>query len=149
MENQIKQDLLQARKDAMHGVESAAVKKDTLIMLMSSIRNAQIESKESLDDTQVIQIIKANIKQLNHSLEGANQGHRNDVIEKVTQQIAILQSYLPKQMTIDEVIAVLNAYDLPNDVVAGKLIGRVMREYTGQVDGQTVKAAVTQFLSTK
>jgi hypothetical protein len=141
----IENDLKKALKD------KDTDKISTLRFLKAAIQNLAIEKKGELKEEDIISVIKRQIKQRKDSIEQFNKGGRTDLAEKESRESAILQAYLPKQLTqeqlmpvVREVIASLKA-DSPKDI--GRVMKALLDKLKGQADAKTVSQIVGQELS--
>jgi len=144
----LKQKLSDDLKQAMKSGDT--VKRDTLRMLMSAINNAEIARKDSLEDSDILGVIAKEIKQHQESIESFKQGNRPDLVVKEEEESAILQVYLPEQMTREaiveeakKVIASLGAQG-PGD--KGKVMQQLMPGLKGRADGKEINAVVSELL---
>jgi uncharacterized protein YqeY len=137
-------------------VQSLKIKDDfslsVLRMLKAAILNAAIEKKRKVleTDEEVIEVIKREIKKLKDSLEDFKKGERLDLIEKTEKEIAILEKYLPAQLSEEKIKEIVKEMidklqpSGPSDF--GKVMGAVMKEIKGQADGAVVKKVVEELL---
>jgi len=137
-------DLKQAMKSG------DTVKRSTLRMLMSAINNAEIAKRAPLEDGDILGVIAKEIKQHRESIDSFQQGNRPDLVAKEEAELAILQAYLPEQMTREaivgeakKVIASLGAQG-PGD--KGKVMQQLMPGLKGRADGKEINAVVTELL---
>src|SRR3989344_2716080 len=126
------------------------VKVSTLRFLISAIHNAKIEKGQDLTDEDIVGVIQKQIKQRKESIEGFEQGGRADLVEKEKKELAILQEYLPAQLSsseieeiIDIVVKELSA-STPSDM--GKVMGKLSQELKGKADMSEVSSIVRQKL---
>lgn len=126
------------------------VKRDTLRMLISSVKYAEIAKLAALTDADVLGVISKDVKRHHESIDAFKKGNRADLVAKETAEMAILQSYLPRQMSRDEiataakeVIAAVGAKG-PSD--KGKVMQQLMPKLKGKADGQEINDAVTELL---
>lgn len=122
----------------------------TLRLLKSAIRYAEIEAGTELDDPDLINIIVKQAKQRRDSIEEFKKGKRDDLVEAEATELAILETYLPAQLSEEEirakaeaVIAELGVSDMKG---MGQVMGRLMAELKGQADGKVVNQIVRQLL---
>lgn len=137
----INEQLLTARKT------NNSIVKDTLTMLKASIQNKQIETQHDLSDDEIIKVIKSNVKQLNQTLDSAKTSKRQDLITKTESQLDLLTEYLPKTLSKNEIVKALtqnNAFT--SDMPFGKAMGLTMKTFGDQIDGNTAKEALKEFL---
>jgi uncharacterized protein YqeY len=148
-ESDLKQRLADDLKQAMKSGD--AVKRSTLRIVMSSVHNAEIARQAALEDADILGVIAKEVRQHQESIEAFKQGNRPDLVAKEEVELAILQSYMPEQMTRDEiveaarkVIAEVGAQG-PGD--KGRVMPKIMAELKGKADGREINAVVTELLS--
>lgn len=130
--------------------DSVAV--STLRMLLSAIKNQEIAKKVAkLEDADVYQVIQKQIKQRKDSVQQFIQGGRQDLADKETQELKILESYMPALLGSDELIKIIEEAKLATGAVSRKDAGRVMREVMerakGRADGKLVSQLVMERLT--
>lgn len=144
LKDQINADL----KTAMLAKE--ALKTSTLRMLKADIMKFEVSGadKEATDEV-VTDLVKKGIKQRRDSAEGFEKGGNQEAAQKERDEIAILEAYMPEQMSeeavksiVEEVIQQMNAS--PADF--GKVMGAVMGKVKGQADGGLVNRLVKELL---
>ncbi len=141
----------QIQKDMIKAVKSDYKEtSQTLKMLIASIKNAQIKSKEELTDKEIEKILRKEAKKVKDSIEQYKKMGREDLVEKEQKDLKIIEEYLPEMMSeaeikkvVKEKIEELEATDM-NDM--GKVMGSVMSQLDGQADGNTVKNIVQSML---
>ena len=146
LEQDITRDYMQAMKDRDTAKSSA------LSFLRAQIKNALIEKKaEKLEDADVITIIRKQVKQRQDSIEQFKQGGRSDLVDKETKELALLESYLPAQMSPEKVQELVDAAIEESGAAGMKDMGTVMKmvveKAAGQADNKTVSMLVKQKLS--
>jgi uncharacterized protein YqeY len=148
-EANLKQKLAEDLKQAMKGGDT--VKRSTLRMLMSAAHNAEIARQASLDDGDIVGIIAKEIKQRRESIEAFKQGNRQDLIAKEEAEMAILQAYMPQQMSREEITEavrkVIGEVGAQGPGDKGKVMGKIMAELKGKADGREINAVVTELLN--
>ena len=126
-------------------------KVSVLRFLMAAIKNREIELKDSLDDEQVLQEIVSSAKKRRESIEAFRDAGREDLAVKVEAELAILEEYLPEQLSAEEVRKVVQEAILsvgassPADM--GKIMKEVMPKVRGKADGKMVNQIVKESLS--
>ncbi len=148
-EAELKRKLTDDLKQAMKS--GATVKRDTLRLLISSINYAESAKQAPLTDADVLGAIAKEVKRHQESIDAFKKGNRPDLVTKEEAEMAVLQGYLPKQMTRDEivsaareVIAVVGAKS-PGD--KGRVMQQLMPKLKGKADGKEINDVVTQLLS--
>lgn len=130
-----------------------ALKRDTLRMLDSMIKNTEIEKlkkEEGLTDAEVQEVIARAVKQRKDSVAQYTAGGRAELAEKENKEIEILTAYMPEQMgedkireVVKEIIAATGA-NSKTDI--GKVMGAAMGKLKGQADGNDVKRIAEELL---
>ncbi len=135
-------------KDAM--IAKDAVKLTTLRGLLSAFTNELVtlgrKPQDALTDEEVITVIKRAVKQRKDSIEQFTNGGRSDLADSEKAELAILEVYLPAQMSKEEIAKVVEAKKIELGVTdktgAGMLMSACMKELKGKADGSDVKAVV-------
>ena len=139
-------------KDVIEAMKAKdAVRVSTLRMLKSALGNYLIQVKKvKAEDADVLGIIAKQAKQRRESLESFEKAGRQDLADKEKAELAILECYLPKQLTDDELRAAVQSAIAtsgakgPADI--GKLMKVLMPAIQGKADGKRVQEAVKALL---
>jgi uncharacterized protein len=139
-------------KDAMRGKDELGT--SVLRMLKSAVKYKEVEpGAHALDDTGVMAVIQTLIKQRRDSVEQFRAGGRTDLADKEEKEIAKLQSYLPTQMSPDELRAEVRAAIAQVGAKSPKDMGAVMKallpKVQGRAEGKAVSEAVKAELAPK
>ncbi len=122
-----------------------------LRFLLSSIKYREIEKKDPLDDDEVLAEITSSAKRRRESMEAFAEGDRMDLVEKEESELAILQEYLPEQLSPDEVRGVVQEVVQAVGATGASDFGKVMKELMprlrGKADGKLVGEIVKEALS--
>lgn len=143
--DEIKKDLKQAQMDRDE------IKVSTLRLLLSEIHNSQIQKGEDLTEEEIIQVIQREVKKRKEAIEGFRSGGREDQAQKEEKEAQVLKSYLPAQLSNEELTKLIE--DVINNLGAkslqdlGRVMGEVMKQVKGQADGGRVSALVKEKLS--
>jgi uncharacterized protein YqeY len=136
-------------KEAMRGGDK--FRTETLRGLKSAIRYAEIEAGGALGDEAVIAVIVKQAKQRRDSMTEFEKAGRTDLVEKEAKELKILETYLPAQLSEEEiraraqkVIADLGVTDASG---TGQVMKQLMADLKGQADGKVVSQVVRQLLS--
>ena len=145
----LKEKLQQDIKDALKSGDSK--KRMVLGMVLSAIKNKEIEKRSELGDDDTIAVIASEIKKRKDSVEQFEKGGRPELAEGERQEGEMLMAYMPEQMSDEEVkdevkkaISSTGALG-PKDM--GKVIGAVMAKIKGKADGTLVSKIVREELS--
>jgi uncharacterized protein YqeY len=138
-------------KSAMR--DKQQLKLSVIRMLKSAVKYREIEVMKPLDDAGVQQVIASEIKRRRDSVEQYRAGNRADLADKEEAEIAVLQAYLPEQLSedqvrakVDEVIARVGAKG-PKDM--GAVMKALLPEVQGKAEGKVVSEIVKQRLAAK
>lgn len=101
----LKEKLLQDLKEAMKCKQS--LKKDTVQMIRAAILQVEKDKQIELDDNQILEIIAKESKKRKDSLVDYERSGRQDLIDKIYEEIRIIGTYLPKQLTKEEIEEIL------------------------------------------
>lgn len=126
-----------------------------LRFLISAIKNHQIEIKakdeQYLKDEEVASVLRRQAKQRKDSIAEYEKGGRTELAEKEKKELEIIQGYLPAQMDENEIRKVVDAKAKELGVSGksdfGKLMGAIMKELQGKVDGGTTKRIIEEKIS--
>lgn len=141
----LKDQLMEDMKAAMRAKDSA--KLDMVRMIRSEIKNYEIDHGEA-DDEAVQKIIKTMLKQQKDALTDFERAARQDLIDETKAKIAILQGYLPTELSdseLEQMIAEVLASTDQKDF--GPLMGQVMKRTGGRADGAKVTALLKAALA--
>ncbi len=127
------------------------VKKDTLRMLMAAVNNAEKARQSALENADILGIIAKEVKKHQESIDAFKQGGRQDLVDKEAAEMAILQTYLPEQMSRDDIVAaakeVITAVGAQGPGDKGKVMKELMPKLKGKADGKEINEVVTELLS--
>lgn len=122
-----------------------------LRMLRAALKNAAIDKGKELAEEDVIAVLGSEAKKLRDAMQQFKDGGRADLVEQNEKELAIIEAYLPAQLSDDELKAIVTAKkaetgaESPKDF--GKLMGAVMGATKGQAEGNRVSAMVKAALS--
>lgn len=149
METSLKDKLNEDLRQAMKAGDT--VKRSTIRLVLSAINNAEIAKQTKLTDADILGVFAKEIKQRQESIEAFKQGNRPDLVAKEEAEMVVLQSYMPKQLSRDEVVLV--ARRIIEEVGArgpadkGKVMPKIINELKGKADGREINVVVTELLS--
>ena len=146
---ELQDKLLEDMKSAMKSGDQ--VKLDTIRILRSQLKNANISSGEELSEQDVIGVLSKEAKKRKEAIELYKQGGREELADKEEKEFEIIHSYLPEALPdeaiseiIQKVIQEIGAEGLHD---MGKVMGQVMAQVKGRADGGQVQAMVKKMLS--
>jgi uncharacterized protein len=148
-ESELKKKLADDLKQAMKS--GATVKRDTLRLLISSINYAESAKQTPSSDTDVLGAVAKEVKRHQESIDAFKKGNRPDLVAKEEAEMVVLQGYMPKQFSRDEIIAVVKevmaAVGAKGPGDKGKVMQQLMPKLKGKADGKEINDVVTQLLS--
>ncbi len=130
------EDVNRAITDAMKAKDQARL--STLRMLKTALMNREIERGRALDENESRQVVMSLVKQRRDSIEQFTKGGRQDLADKETAEIAILESYLPPALDAAELERVVDAAIAESGASSAKDMGKVMKAVMAKLAGQTV-----------
>jgi uncharacterized protein YqeY len=120
-------------------------------LLMALIKNREVEKRGPLTDAEMLQAIVASCKQRQEAIEQYQRGGRQDLVDKESAELQLLQSYLPKPLTSEElqamVLEAIGEVQATSVKEMGKVMGVLMPRVTGRADGKMVNTLVREALS--
>jgi uncharacterized protein YqeY len=115
-----------------------AARLSTLRMLKAALMNREIERGRALDDRESLQVVSVLVKQRRDSIDQFLKGGRQDLVDKETAEIVILESYLPPAVTAADLERVVDAAIASTGATSSKDMGKVMKAVMADLSGQTV-----------
>lgn len=123
---------------------------DILKMAVAAIKNAEIETQKELTDSDIEKILRKETKKITDAIEQYTKMGREDLLNKEKAQLEVLNQYLPKLLTPEEVAVIVKKKITELGATSvrdmGKVMGSVMAEVGSKTDGNTVKNIVSEIL---
>ena len=145
----LKEKLLDDLKNCMK--EKNVVRKNVIQMVRAAILQVEKDKQVTLDDNQIIDIIAKESKKRKDSLADYEKSGREDLINEIKEEIDILAEYLPKQLSIEEVEAIVKDVIAEVGATSMKDMGKVMKAAKEKIgassDGKTINEAVKKLLN--
>jgi uncharacterized protein YqeY len=145
----LKDRIQEALKGALK--QQKRVEVSTLRLLLSEIKYAEIAQQKPADDSKVLDVIGKEVKRRRESIEAFKKGNRGDLVAQEEAELAVLMSYLPKQMSREEVIAaaqrVVDAIGAKGPGDKGKVMAQLMPQLKGKADGKEISEIVSELLA--
>jgi uncharacterized protein YqeY len=145
----LKERIQEDMKSAMRAKEVARL--STIRMLLAACKQREVDERIVLDDTAVVGIVDKLIKQRKDSISAFGQAGRTDLVDKETAEVAVLEAYLPRRLSAEQIAPVVAALVAelgaagPGDM--GKVMAAAKARLAGQAEMALVSAAVKQALS--
>jgi uncharacterized protein YqeY len=135
-------------KTAMKAGEKRRVA--TLRLLLSALKNERIREQRALTEEEVEAAIRRAVKQRKEAIEQYGRGGRQDLVDAETEELAILEAYLPKALPDAELEEVLRGLIQERNLSSGKDVGVLMKElmarHKGRVDGKRAQEIARRLL---
>jgi uncharacterized protein YqeY len=145
----LKERITEDMKTAMRAGEKERL--GTIRLILAAIKQREVDERITLDDTQVLAALEKMIKQRKESITQFESGGRADLVAKEKSELAVLQAYLPAQMSDAEIDAVIAAAVTESGATSIKDMGKVMAlvkaKAQGKADMGAVSARIKQKLS--
>lgn len=140
MYDKIKEDIVKALK------EKDTLKLQTLRGIKGEVDLEHINKKVDINDELVITILSRGIKTRKESISEFEKGNRVDLITKTKEEIELLKTYMPKQLSIDEINQVLDSAFEKVKPTSNKDMGLIMREVTPLLKGKADMSQVSSLI---
>jgi len=144
----VQKDMIEAMKARDESRLSA------LRMVKTALKNREIEKRSPLDDKEALQVLSTLVKQRKESIEQFTKGGRTEMAEKETAELALIESYMPKAVGEEEIVAAVRAtigeMGSPTMKDMGTVMKNVMAKFSStgaRVDGKQVSETVKRELS--
>lgn len=147
----LKERLMDDMKSALRNRET--VRLGLVRMIRAQIKNREIAKGSDLVDEEAVEVVSSLIKSRREAREFAVKGDRKDLVAQAEEELEILASYLPEQLSGDEIRSVVrevidqSGAAGPGDL--GRIMGAVMPRVKGRADGRLVNNIVRECLATQ
>lgn len=145
----LSQKLSDDLKQALRGRDK--VRCSVIRLVMAAVKNAEIARQANLGDADILGVIAREVRQRHESIEAFKQGNRADLVAQEEAELAILNTYLPQQMTREEIIAaarwVIGEVGAKGPADKGKVMPKIIAQLKGKADGREINAVVTELLN--
>jgi uncharacterized protein YqeY len=147
-ESALKQKLADDLKQAMR--EGDKVKRSAIRLVIAAIKNAEIARQAVLEDGDILGVIAKEIRQRKESIEAFKQGGRPELAAAEEAEMAVLEGYLPQQVSREEIIAearrVIGEVGAESIRDKGKVMPLLIAKLKGRADGREINEVVTELL---
>lgn len=144
MQARIEEDL----KAAMKAGDKRRVA--TLRLMLAALKNEKIQAQRALTDEEVESVLRRAVKQRKDSIEQYARGGRQDLVDAETEELAILEGYLPKGLTDAEIESAIRSIVAEKGFSSSKDVGLLMKElmagYKGRIDGKKAQEIARRLL---
>ncbi|MCL4430743.1 MAG: GatB/YqeY domain-containing protein [Epsilonproteobacteria bacterium] len=145
LKEQINTDIKTAMK------EKEVVKRDALRLLSSAMKQIEVDERKELSDEDIIKIIQKQVKQRNDSMTQYKEAGRDDLYDIEAAEAAIFETYLPKQLSDEELQAAIRTIITEVNAVSlkdiGKIMGAASKSIGALADGKRINECAKKLLS--
>jgi len=134
---------------AMTAARKAQDKDRTLLLgtVLDALKNREIEVSRELTDPDVIEVLRKGVKTRRESVEQYVAGKRQDLADRESWEIGIIEGYLPPDADPAEIRAAVRAAVAAGATEIGKVMGRVMPQFKGRADGKVIQQIAREELT--
>jgi len=143
----LKERITDDMKAAMKGGEKERLA--TIRMILAGIKQREVDERITLDDSQVLAVLEKMIKQRKESIAQFESGGRADLVAKESSELALLQGYLPAQLSDAEIDALITSAVASTGATSIKDMGKVMGVVKAQAQGRTDMGALSARIKQK
>jgi uncharacterized protein YqeY len=148
LSEQVQKDMV----DAMRNKQELRL--STLRMVKAALKNKEIDKRAALDEKEELQVFSTLIKQRKDSIDAFERGGRPELAQKEAEEIAIIESYMPKAVSADDMVATVKStiaeMGSPTMKDMGTVMKNVMAKFIGaRIDGKLVSETVKKELAGK
>jgi uncharacterized protein YqeY len=143
----LKDRILQEVKDAMRAKDKPRLA--TLRLITAAIKQQEVDERIELNDTQVLALLDKMCKQRRESISQFEKAGRDDLIAQEVSELDIIQTYLPEQLSDDEIAALIDAAMTATGAASIKDMGKVMGQLKPKLQGRADMSAVSAMIKAK
>ena len=142
-------------KDQLFNDQKAAMKSGdkprlaTIRLVMAAIKQQEVDSRKDLSDDDVITILTKMVKQRRDSIDQYTKAGRNDLADQESAEIAIIEQYLPAQLSAEEVAGIIDEVIAATGAAGPQDMGKVMGQLKGKLQGRADMGAASALVRQK
>ncbi|MGJ8454301.1 GatB/YqeY domain-containing protein [Pseudothermotoga sp. U03pept] len=144
----LKEKLMEDLKTSMKSKDEAKVR--TIRLILAAVKNFEVQKMGQATDDEICQLLSKEIKKRVEAIEMYRQGKREDLASEEEKELEIIKSYLPQQMSEEEIREVAKKILLQNNLSSPKDLGTAMKlimpHVKGKADGKVVNKIVQELL---
>ena len=134
-------------KDMIEAMKNKEKDRLTVIrMVKAALKQEQIDHKKEINDDLLIDVVTKQIKMRKDSINEFEKGNRKDLIEKTEEEIKVLENYLPEQLSMEEVIKIIDEIMDEVKPESSKDMGKVMKEAQTKLKGKADMKEVSSII---
>jgi len=145
----LKERLMNDYKEALKSRDE--IRKNTINLARAAIKQVEVDTREELQDEDIIPILAKQVKMRRDAIGEFERGNRTDLVDAYKTEIEVLQTYLPAELTEDQIRDIVKTTAAGMGIEGGrqnmgKLMGATMPKVKGVADGGVVKKIIEEFL---
>ncbi len=125
-------------------------KRNTLRMILAAIKQVEVDGRITLDDAGVLDVLNKQAKQRRESIADYEKAGRTEMVAGEQAELAIIESYLPQLMSLEEIhalaVSIIAELGVTDAKGTGQVMGRLMPQVKGKADGRLVNEVVRNLL---
>jgi uncharacterized protein YqeY len=137
----IKQKIQEDMKSAMRSQEKDRL--STIRLVLAAIKQREVDERIELSDEQVLAVLDKMVKQRRESVTQFEAAHRSDLVDKETAEIRVIQSWLPAQLSANEIDALISETIRETGASSARDMGKVMGVLKPKIQGRADVGAVS------
>ena len=149
LQSPLKQKLTDDLKQAMRSGDK--VRRMIIRLVLATIQNTEIAKQSGLGDGDILGVIAKEARRHQESIDAFKQGNRRDLVAQEEAELAVLNEYLPQQVTREEIIAearrIIKETGAQGPTDKGKVMPKLIAQLKGRADGREINAVVTELLN--
>ena len=145
--SQLKKRITDDMKLAMKAKDKQALK--AVRMILGAIKQKEVDDRIELDDAQVMAVIQKMVKQRKDSISQFSDAGRTDLVEVEEAELVVINSYMPEQLSDEEVSAEVDKAIIDCGADSMKDMGKLMGMLKSQIDGQADMGLVSRLIKDK
>jgi uncharacterized protein YqeY len=143
----LEERLLDEMKQAMKTNDKLRL--STIRMIRTAVKNKEIDQRKKLDDDTILRVIQGMVRKGEESVEQFKLGGRTDLVEKETKEIEILKSYLPKPLSQEEILQIIDQTIEETKASSLRDLGKVMKSVMPKLGGRAEGSLINQLVKEK
>lgn len=138
LKSKLESDLLTAMKNGDNTT------KTTIRMILTNMKLTEVQKGSALDDNEILSILQKEIKSRNETISDAEKINRTDIIDSTKAEIKVIESYLPQQMSQEELVALVKQAITDSDAKSMSDMGKVMKIALPKIQGRAANDMVSK-----
>ncbi|MBQ8299448.1 MAG: GatB/YqeY domain-containing protein [Clostridia bacterium] len=143
----LKEQLLEDFKNAMK--EKNELKKNTIMMIRSAILQVEKDTQKEMSENEIIEIISKELKKRKESLADYEKSGREDLIQNINDEMAVIKAYLPEELSREEIEKIIVETIAEIGAVTMKDMGKVMQAVKPKMAGRADNKLVNEIVKAK